>query len=129
MKATVITLPSSTASRVGQLVRLLGSDRAGEVVAAASAITRTLATAGADMHQLAHVAERGLRQTPTFSPEANSNVDDIVAFCSFPGNRLSDGERRFIRHLDRRGVRRAHDLTEMQMTWLLAIYYRLRSRS
>jgi len=124
MKAAAITLPSSTASRVGQLVRLLGSDRSGEVVAAASAISRTLAGAGADIHQLAHVAERALQQ-PQLLPGMTCDIADIVAFCSFPGNRLSDQERRFVRRL----VRLGNNLTETQMTWLLAIYYRLRSRS
>lgn len=122
-----VTLASSTATRIGQLVWLLGSDRSGEVVAAAGAINRTLAGAGADVHHLAHVAERALQQSPRLTPTGdNIATADIISFCSFPGNPLSESERRFIRHLD---ARRGRYITEKQRTWLLSIYYRLRSRS
>jgi hypothetical protein len=51
-----------TKRRVGQLVRLLSSDKPGEVNAAAAALNRTLATAGLDIHQLADIIEAGLPQ-------------------------------------------------------------------
>src|SRR5262249_56750871 len=57
----IITLASSTAIRIGALVRLLGSDKPGEVVAAAGALVRALDHVGADLHVLAHVVERGLQ--------------------------------------------------------------------
>jgi hypothetical protein len=47
--------------KVGKLLRLLASDKAGEVIAAASALQRTLAAAGLDWHDLAGAAERGLQ--------------------------------------------------------------------
>ncbi len=49
------------ASKVGKLLRLLGSDKPGEVAAAAAALSRTLQAAGLDLHDLAVVAERGLQ--------------------------------------------------------------------
>ena len=45
--------PASVSDRLGKFIRLLTSDRDGEVVAAARAIVRTLEGAGADIHDLA----------------------------------------------------------------------------
>ncbi len=50
-------LPSAILPRVAQLLRMLGSDRDGEVVAAAGALRRTLAGAGVDLHDLSAVVE------------------------------------------------------------------------
>jgi hypothetical protein len=49
------------ARRIGQLIRLLSSDHPGEASAAAQALKRTLASAGLDIHELAKVAEVGLK--------------------------------------------------------------------
>ena len=45
-------------TRLAKLIRLLASDKSGEVVAAAGAINRALAAAGLDIHRLADVVER-----------------------------------------------------------------------
>ena len=45
-------------ARLGKLIRLLASDKGGEVVAAAGAINRALQAAGLDIHRLADVVER-----------------------------------------------------------------------
>jgi hypothetical protein len=50
-----------TIRRIGQLLRMLSSDQSGEAGAAAYALTRTLASAGLDIHKLADVVEAGLR--------------------------------------------------------------------
>jgi hypothetical protein len=47
--------------RIGQLIRLLSSDHPGEASAAAQALNRTLTSAGLDIHELAKVAEVGLK--------------------------------------------------------------------
>jgi hypothetical protein len=62
--------PANPASRrIGQLIRLLSSDQPGEAAAAAQALNRTLASAGLDIHELAKVAETGLRlPVPTAQP-------------------------------------------------------------
>jgi hypothetical protein len=44
-------------SRIGKLIRLLESDKPGEAIGAVHAIRRTLAGAGLDLHDLAHVIE------------------------------------------------------------------------
>jgi len=51
----------ATSRRIGQLIRMLSSDQPGEVGAAAQALTRTLASAGTDIHQVADIVERGLQ--------------------------------------------------------------------
>jgi len=48
----------SVRSKLASLVRLLASDRDGEVVAAARAAVRTLKAAGADIHALAGLVEQ-----------------------------------------------------------------------
>ena len=59
--------------RIGQLIRMLSSDQPGEAGAAAQALTRTLASAGSDIHQLADIVERGLQlPMPTVQPPKRS---------------------------------------------------------
>ena len=52
-----------TEEKLEKLVRLLSSDKEGEVVAAAHAIKRTLANAGSDIHELADRIRGGKRQS------------------------------------------------------------------
>src|SRR2546421_12019518 len=49
---TTLALPE-----VAKLIRLLSSDKPGEAIGAVHAIRRTLAGAGLDLHDLAHVIE------------------------------------------------------------------------
>src|SRR5258708_34056675 len=46
------------ADRLGKLIRMLSSDRDGEVIAATHALRRTLHSAGADIHARAAMIER-----------------------------------------------------------------------
>jgi hypothetical protein len=48
--------------QLGKLVRLLASDKDGEVIAAAAAIKRTLASRDRDIHDLADAVDAGLQQ-------------------------------------------------------------------
>ena len=50
----------STSRRIGQFIRLLGSDQPGEVSAAAHAPNRTLISAGLDLYKLADAVETQL---------------------------------------------------------------------
>ena len=61
-------LPESVLPRVGQLIRLLGSDQPGEVVAAVGALRRTLGGVGADLHDLAATVERPAAAAPEPKP-------------------------------------------------------------
>ena len=64
----------SAQDRLGKLLRMLSSDKDGEVLAATAAIKRTLATEGLDIHSLADVlcqpapraekAQRATHDTP-----------------------------------------------------------------
>jgi hypothetical protein len=65
--------PIDTA-KVAKLVRLLGSDQDGEIVAAVAALRRTLGVAGIDLHDLADVITVGLEPR---SPQASET--EVVA--------------------------------------------------
>src|SRR5271165_2052604 len=87
------------APRIGQLIRLLGSDQDGEVVAAARALGRTLASVGADFHTLADVVERSENNRSSGStdyrgsaPAAHHKCDDwrsVAQWLIDSGARLS----------------------------------------
>ena len=61
-------IPDAIRPRLGQFVRLLASDQAGEVVAAASALRRALAGVGADLHDLAGTIEQPAVSIPARRP-------------------------------------------------------------
>jgi hypothetical protein len=69
-----------TGRRIGQLVRMLASDQPGEAGAAAQALNRALTAAGTDMHELARIAETGLRlpvpkrESPLRQPPARTSI-------------------------------------------------------
>ena len=58
-------------ARLAQPVRLLGTDRDGEVLAAVAAMRRMLAAAGLDFHDLAAAAEQWWNGTPA-SPDQSA---------------------------------------------------------
>jgi hypothetical protein len=132
-----VTISSTAASRIGQLVRLLGSDRNGEVIAAATALQRTLRNAGADLHYLADVAERALQQ-PAIPPpvpdddQDEEDVADLVRYCALAENyaQLTDRERGFVGNLHARLRRHGSAFTpsEKQVNWLHHIADRLREQ-
>jgi hypothetical protein len=55
--------------RISQLLKLITSDKPGEVVAAASALVRTLASAGLDVHSLAETVETHLKIPTAAAPK------------------------------------------------------------
>jgi hypothetical protein len=142
-----VTLSSSAATRIGQLVRMLGSDHPGEVFAAVTALQRTLRSAGTDLHYLADVTERALLEPPPLAapppppppprprphaqaPRDNAagNIADAISFCVFWKQDLNDKERGFIFSLYRsqRVQGRAFDPSEKQRSWLVKIEQQLR---
>jgi len=80
---TMTTLfPSSTHERVGKLLPLLGSDKAGEVVAAARAIERTLRADGKDWHTLvASIRIAPGRAQPTGGHWSGLHWRSAAEFC------------------------------------------------
>ena len=117
-------------ARLGKLIRLLSSDRPGEVVAAAGAINRALRAAGLDIHRLADVVERSPLvpgQTPP-TPRDDSTAGDWRAmrrFCAGHDALLSAREKEFIADIKRWRGR----LTPKQHDWLTAIYQRLQDEA
>jgi hypothetical protein len=109
------------APRIGQLIRLLGSDRDGEVVAAARALGRTLTSVGADFHTLADTIERS-------APAAHRGCEDHRAIARWlldSGARLSPKEWSFVADM----ANRFGSLSERQEAWLQAIYERVSAQS
>jgi hypothetical protein len=122
------------AERLGKFVRLLSSDKDGEVVAAARAIMRTLAGEGLDIHALADslalaqeaAAEHYLRGLPAGRREARNaepTWHEIATECAEHLDRLREHEQKFVRDMVRRTVRGGAP-TEKQANWLRAIYAR-----
>jgi hypothetical protein len=70
-----MTLPAPVANRIGKLIRMLGSDKDGEVLGAACAIKRTLESAGSDLHDLAAKLAGSNRPRPPLAPNANDDPD------------------------------------------------------
>jgi hypothetical protein len=107
------------APRIGQLIRLLGSDKDGEVVAAARALGRTLTSIGADFHTLADTIERS-------APAAHCGCEDHRAIARRlldSGARLSAKEWSFVADM----ANRFGSLSERQEAWLRAIFERVSS--
>jgi hypothetical protein len=114
------------APRIGQLIRLLGSDQDGEVIAAARALGRTLTSVGADFHSLADTIERSA-PAPSPSP-AHRGCEDHRAIARWlldSGARLSPKEWSFIADM----AHRFGSLSERQEAWLQAIYERVSAQS
>ena len=139
-------------SKLASLVRLLASDRDGEVVAAARAIPRVLKAAGADIHVLAAQVEQangkrfseadaaeiyrrgvedGKREAESGPMFRNVNLDgepswhEIAVECAAHPNRLlHEREKQFVKDMVRRTVH-GGEPTERQASWLRKIYARV----
>ncbi|MCJ2110276.1 hypothetical protein MKK64_03475 [Methylobacterium sp. E-025] len=89
-------IPADTAAKLAKMLPRLASEHDGEVVAAARAIGRTLATAGLDWHALARTiqiaptrsAPSSPQQRSSTSPDTKSEAPD--APCRRAGMRLKD---------------------------------------
>jgi hypothetical protein len=138
-----------TEEKLEKLVRLLSSDKEGEVVAAAHAIKRTLANAGSDIHELAErikggkLSESEMRKIYEAGFEAGKDesaaekgFSDTTAgpswlamaeYCAEHDNgRLTEREREFIDDMTRWCTRR--EPTEKQGKWLHLLYVRIGRR-
>jgi hypothetical protein len=141
------------APKLGKLLRLLSSDRGGEVLAAVSAITRTLKAEGLDLHSLAEAIEASAGEKKFSEADAleiyqrgvaegraaaavergfrNVGEDDqptwreIACECEMHLGKLREREREFVQDMVRRTVH-GGGLTEKQQKWLRDIYARVR---
>jgi len=105
--------PATIAPIIGKLLRLLGSDKDGEVVASARALRRVLQGAGLDLDDLARMVE---------GPDAGTEWSKMVRHCRSNSDQLSAKERDFVESL----MRWRGKPTEKQLIWLTAISERLR---
>jgi hypothetical protein len=118
------------ALRLGQLVRLLGSDKDGEVLAAARALGRTLETVGQDFHALADIVERSVERSPAVHHHHDHHHEyaDHRATARWiinSGARLSPKEMSFGTQM----ANRFGTLSERQEAWLMAIFERAASEN
>ena len=144
------------AARLATFIRLLSSDKEGEIVAAAHAIKRTLKTAGSDMHALAaRVAKldggglseammkklydagysAGQRDAETkrfgsanfLNADGTPNWHQMALFCQHRSNLLRGQEPTFVNDMAARTVWR--EPTKKQGKWLKSIFLRLGGRA
>ena len=153
-KVLAMNLLAPVADKLGKLIRMLSSDRDGEVVAAAHAIKRTLQSAGADVHTLAGLIEKpssGLSETDVrriydagfqdglrkaedaqHGDRTFRNVDgtpdwkEVAQFCHERVNQLRPNEQQFVNDMAGRTMWR--EPSEKQGKWLLSIFYKLGGR-
>jgi hypothetical protein len=146
-------LDRDLAERVGKFLRLLGSDKPGEVLAVAGALCRVLSSAGADLHDLAaSLGANGYKFTEADArkiyqegvedgrraAEANIKPSDfrsvnddgpswheIAKECAARSSRLRDNERRFVEDMVGWTVH-GGEPTPKQAKWLRGIYARVR---
>ena len=113
--------------KLSKLIPLLGSDKAGEVVATAGAITRALKQAGADWHDLTAVLTgtkrpdtiEPLRWCDLSQPEQAGWLDRML------GSRLSPWEREFCTSINAQFSARQRPLSRKQIAILDRIIRRL----
>jgi hypothetical protein len=122
-------LKPSAQDRLAKLVRMLSSDKPGEVVAAASAIMRTLDAEGTDIHALADALcnpPPPPREPPRgpAAPESEPDWRSIACECDAHEDRLSEREQKFV--ADMVTWTRWRTPSEKQQAWLLAIFSRVR---
>jgi hypothetical protein len=105
------------AARLAQLVRLLGTDKDGERLAAVAAMDRALRAGGHDWHDLADAVERGW-QARKSEPIALRDWQSVSQTCLAQGaRRLSPSELDFLRSM----MMRPTEPTGRQSRWLDAI--------
>jgi hypothetical protein len=120
--------------KFAKLVRMLASDKNGEVLANAGALRRALTANKMDMHDLAAAIEVGLRPTqqrPAWGPPSQFAADDwqsMCWFCHHDRHRLRPSQREFVEDLLLgRGLDDGHVL-ESHLQRLRAIVASLRAR-
>jgi hypothetical protein len=99
----VLEMTPAVQDNLGKLLRMLSSDKPGEVVAAASAIMRTLATEGLDIHNLADALCQPVRRAEVKAQSAAASADDtdwhsVACECEAHGAALTVREQKFVSH-------------------------------
>jgi hypothetical protein len=150
LEAAVSAITPATASKLAAIVRMMSSDKDGDVLNAGRALDRTLKSVGADIHDLAEIIEHpnggnlneaemrklydagyeaGVNAVESKQTGDFHNVDgtphwhEIARFCQQNDKRLRDGERQFVSDMAARTVWRQP--TPKQEKWLRSIFFRL----
>jgi hypothetical protein len=111
-------------SKVPLLIPLLGSDKDGEVVAAARAIGRTLRAEGRDFHDLARALERNSTDNQQNGGVPHRDWRAELKFCAQNLRHLNGRERDFIVSLSESVHWR--EPSQKQTSWLGDIAEKLR---
>jgi len=111
------------APTIAKLLRLLASDKPGEVAASAQALRRVLGSANLDLHDLANVVEFAARREAPQVASATADDDDareMIRCCRECSELLSAKELAFVRSMAKwRG-----EPTERQTAGLSSLYER-----
>jgi hypothetical protein len=90
--------------KISKLTRMLGSNKSGEVVAAAAALGRALDAADMDFHDLADAVADGLKPSQPAraswepSPPDLHNWESMAWFAFYSHRHLPDHDTDFVRH-------------------------------
>jgi hypothetical protein len=132
-------IDTATRSGLAKLLRMLGTDRDGELVATVYTLRRVLSSSKLDLHDLAGIVEAPSVVPPSGSGRADSgaprwrrwnddNVEtelpwrEMVVTCMRHLDRFTDRECKFIRSMG--GWR--DDPSAKQLGWLVALFERVR---
>jgi hypothetical protein len=85
-----VPLPSAITAKLGQRIRMLSSDKDGEVVAAAHAILRLLASCGTDIHALAAHVENGGGLSDADKQKITNEIENARAIGYAEGVRAAE---------------------------------------
>jgi hypothetical protein len=111
------------APRIAKLLRLLASDKPGEVAASAQALRRVLGSANLDLHDLANVVEFSARREAPQVALATADDDaarEMIKCCCEYSDLLSAKELAFVRSM----TKWHGQPTERRMAWLSSLYER-----
>ena len=118
-----MTTFANIAPTIAKLLRLLTSDKPGEIVASVHALRRVLGSANLDLHDLANVVEFAARREAPQVASATADDDDareMIRCCRECSELLSAKELAFVRSMAKwRG-----EPTKRQMAWLSSLYER-----
>ena len=140
--------PTTLEQRIAMTIRLLASERDGEIIAAVHALKRTLASAGTDLNGLAHGIENlgkgvsneewkkiwdmAVQHTENRLHGADDFIDStgkptweaVALFCQRNKQRLDTRHHQFIDDMASRTVW-GHEPTEKQHKYLFALFLKL----
>ena len=106
--------------RLSKLIPVLGSDKDGEIIAAAAAISRCLDAAGRDWHDIAAATVRGWPVSAVVEPQTVILRDwqNLARKCQRAGiGTLTEAELDFLRNI----LGRHTEPSQKQWRWLTAI--------